>query len=266
MFQVKRKRSLDTLPLGLGSRKKLCIAQEIQTLSGEHIIAIILNEGYVIQTEDGTLRRRVILCDNSTRTIDLILWMDQAYDFDFNKGDIISITKAQAKKSKFKHQLHVTTETQIELDMVSERGRELNTWWKANHTLTTFTPLYVTTPLETVVNFMDEPREGQHIFIIKAYLKNANERISYPSCTTEKCNMKTYQLDDGTWQCGKCRKSLKKPNHKYLLNITVGDGYGSFEMRALDSIGINLFNKNAGELLKLKVCFLYFLIGLFCFC
>lgn len=81
------------------------------------------------------------------------------------------------------------------------------------------------------------------------YVKADN--VSYPACLSEACNKKVVEVDDG-WRCERCNKTHPKPEHRYILTLSVSDHTGQIYLSCFDDVGRLIMGMSADQLTELK--------------
>lgn len=93
--------------------------------------------------------------------------------------------------------------------------------------------------------------EKPDYFILKAtiiYIKQDN--VSYPACLSEGCNKKVVEIEAGQWRCERCDKSYPKPQHRYIMSISVSDHTGQIWLSCFDEVGRLVMGLTADELFE----------------
>lgn len=78
------------------------------------------------------------------------------------------------------------------------------------------------------------------------------EGLFYDSCPSENCNKKVSQEDNGMYRCEKCNYTFDKCNHRYMINLHVGDFTGQLWVTLFDEHGKALLGVTATELKEIN--------------
>jgi len=95
--------------------------------------------------------------------------------------------------------------------------------------------------------------EAPDYFSVKAtivYIKQ--ESFSYPACLSTNCNKKVTDMGDGTWRCENCDINHPRPEHRYIMTLSVTDHTGQLYLNAFDDVGRLVMGKTADDLMELK--------------
>jgi replication factor A1 len=110
-------------------------------------------------------------------------------------------------------------------------------------------------PTKTIAQIREENlgmNENPDYFSVKAtivYIKNEN--FSYPACLSDGCNKKVVDNGDGTWRCEKCDINHPKPEHRYIMSVSVNDHTGQLYLSCFDDVGRMVMGMSADQLMEL---------------
>jgi len=80
-----------------------------------------------------------------------------------------------------------------------------------------------------------------------------DDRISYPACPDPDNNKKVIQQTDGSWLCEANGKAYDKPEHRYILSMTLADHTGTTWVTAFNDIAKDMLGgKTADNVLETK--------------
>lgn len=80
-----------------------------------------------------------------------------------------------------------------------------------------------------------------------------DDRISYPACPDPDNNKKVIEQTDGSWLCEANGKTYDKPEHRYILSMTLADHTGTTWVTAFNDIAKDfLGGKTADSVLEIK--------------
>ncbi|TDL24921.1 replication factor-A protein 1 [Rickenella mellea] len=78
------------------------------------------------------------------------------------------------------------------------------------------------------------------------------DNISYPACPSEGCNKKVTEGADGQWKCEKCDRSYEKPEHRYIMSMSVADHTEQAWFQGFNDVGLAVFGMPANDLVELR--------------
>jgi len=80
-----------------------------------------------------------------------------------------------------------------------------------------------------------------------------DDRISYPACPDPDNNKKVIKQMDGSWLCEANGKTYDKPEHRYILSMTLADHSGTTWVTAFNDISTELLGgQTADSVLQIK--------------
>ena len=91
----------------------------------------------------------------------------------------------------------------------------------------------------------DNGLEYANIQAVPMFMKT--EGLFYDSCPSENCNKKVLLEDNGMYRCEKCNYTFDKCNHRYMINLHVGDFTGQLWVTLFDDHGKTLLGLSATE-------------------
>ncbi|KAI1200799.1 replication factor-A protein [Nemania serpens] len=95
--------------------------------------------------------------------------------------------------------------------------------------------------------------ENTDYFGLKATIVYIKQDVfAYPACSTEGCNKKVIDQNDGTWRCEKCDIAHARPQYRYIMNVNVNDHTGQLWLSCFDDVGRVVMGMSADELMEIK--------------
>ncbi|OLL22101.1 Replication factor A protein 1 [Neolecta irregularis DAH-3] len=217
-------------------------------------------------TQKPISKRDLTIVDSSQYSIRLTLWGKQAQNFSTDEGNVIAVKGV--KVSDFNgRSLSMYSSSTMSVNPDIDEAHSLKGWYDGSGKSENFsTHANIGGSLsaasgrkedrKTLAQLKDEGigmSEQPDYFTTKAtivFIKQDN--ISYPACPAEACNKKVIEDSDGQWRCEKCDKSYPKPNHRYIMTISVNDHTGQAWFSTFDDVGKQIMGKTADELFQLK--------------
>lgn len=210
-------------------------------------------------------KRELTLVDQSGYSVKLTIWGKLATSFDTNPESIIAFKGA--KVSDFGgRSLSLLSSGSMSLDPDIAEAHQLKGWYDSQGRRETFlahTGMSAAgaaggrrEETKTVAQVKEEGlgmNEAPDYFNVKAtivYIKQ--DSFSYPACLSTDCNKKVTDEGDGTWRCEKCNINHPKPEHRYILTLSVSDHTGQMYLNAFDDVGRLVVGKSADEMMELK--------------
>ncbi|TVY35706.1 Replication factor A protein [Lachnellula subtilissima] len=211
-------------------------------------------------------KREITLVDQSGYSVKLTVWGKLATSFDANPESIIAFKGA--KVSDFGgRSLSLLSSGSMSLDPDISEAHQLKGWYDSQGRRETFlahTGMSAAgaaggrrEETKTVAQIKEEGLgmnpETPDYFNVKAtivYIKQ--DSFSYPACLSPDCNKKVTDEGDGTWRCEKCNINHPKPEHRYILTLSVSDHTGQMYLNAFDDVGRLVVGKSADEMMELK--------------
>ncbi|TVY21723.1 Replication factor A protein 1 [Lachnellula arida] len=210
-------------------------------------------------------KRELTLVDQSGYSVKLTVWGKLATSFDTNPESIIAFKGA--KVSDFGgRSLSLLSSGSMSLDPDIAEAHQLKGWYDSQGRRETFlahTGMSAAgaaggrrEETKTVAQVKEEGlgmNEAPDYFNVKAtivYIKH--DSFSYPACLSADCNKKVTDEGDGTWRCEKCNINHPKPEHRYILTLSVSDHTGQMYLNGFDDVGRLVVGKSADEMMELK--------------
>ncbi|TVY49573.1 Replication factor A protein [Lachnellula occidentalis] len=211
-------------------------------------------------------KRELTLVDQSGYSVKLTVWGKLATSFDTNPESIIAFKGA--KVSDFGgRSLSLLSSGSMSLDPDIAEAHQLKGWYDSQGRRETFLAHTGMSgagaaggrreETKTVAQVKEEGlgmnNEAPDYFSVKAtivYIKQ--DSFSYPACLSPDCNKKVTDEGDGTWRCEKCNINHPRPEHRYILTLSVSDHTGQMYLNAFDDVGKLVVGKSADEMMELK--------------
>jgi len=106
--------------------------------------------------------------------------------------------------------------------------------------------------LESVKDSQLGMGDKQEYFSCRATILHIkHDNLSYPACQTEGCNKKVIESHEG-WRCEKCDRSFERPEHRYMVSMSVADYSGQAWLQGFNDVGNMVFGMTANELINYK--------------
>lgn len=210
-------------------------------------------------------KRELNLVDQSGYSVKLTIWGKLATSFDANLESIVAFKGA--KVSDFGgRSLSLLSSGSMSIDPDIPESHQLKGWYDSegrHNTFLTHTGMSGMgaaggrqTETKTVAQVKEEglgTNENPDYFSVKAtivYIKQDN--FSYPACLSADCNKKVTDMGDGTWRCEKCDINHPRPEHRYIMTLSVTDHTGQMYLNAFDDVGRIVMGKTADQIMELK--------------
>ena len=213
-------------------------------------------------------KRELHLVDNTGYSVRLTIWGSTATTFDANPDEVVAFKGV--KVSDFNgRSLSLLSSGTMTINPDIDEAHKLKGWYLAqgkNDTFQSHANMSGTMnaaggrgdPWKTILQVKDENlgmTENTDYFTTKAtiiYIKQDNPSPTYPACLSEGCNRKVVENDPGQWHCVRCDKDHPKPEHRYIMSISVSDHTGQFYLSCFDDVGRMIMGMTADQLMELK--------------
>jgi replication factor A1 len=209
-------------------------------------------------------KRDLTIVDDSGYSVKMTIWGKTASTFDANPESIVAFKGV--KVSDFGgRSLSLLSSGSMAIDPDIPEAHKLKGWYDSQGRTDTFNSHSNMSgagsaggrqdPLKTISQVRDENlgmNEAPDYFSVKAtivYIKN--ESFSYPACLSTDCNKKVTDMGDGTWRCEKCDINHPKPQHRYIMSLSVNDHTGQLYLSTFDDIGHMIMGMSADDLMEL---------------
>ncbi len=244
--------------------------QSIEKDGQVDIIAVLKEVGDVEQIVSKTTqkpydKRELTLVDESGYSVRLTIWGKSAVSFDANPESIIAAKGV--KVSEFNgRSLSLLSSGSMTIDPDIPEAHKLKGWYDSQGRTENFASHSNMgsagaaggrqDPLKTIAQIQEEQigmSEEATYYSVKAtivYIKQ--DTFSYPACSNEGCNKKVVESGDGTWRCEKCEANHSKPNHRYIMSLSVNDHTGQLWLSGFDDTGRGVMGMSADQLMELK--------------
>lgn len=206
-------------------------------------------------------KRDLTLVDDSGYSVKMTIWGKTASQFDANPESIVAFKGA--KVSDFGgRSLSLLSSGSLMLDPDIPEAHKLKGWYDSQGRSESFashsnmagagTAGGRVEQTKTIAQIRDENlgmSENPDYFSVKAtivYIKNEN--FSYPACLSEGCNKKVVETD-GQWRCEKCNINHPRPEHRYIMQLSVNDHTGQLYLSCFDDVGRLVMGMSADQLM-----------------
>ncbi|CCE65289.1 hypothetical protein TPHA_0K01560 [Tetrapisispora phaffii CBS 4417] len=213
-------------------------------------------------------RRDITIVDDTSYSISVGLWNQQATDFNLPEGSIVAIKGVRVSDFGGKSLSMGFSSTLIPNPEVQE-AYALKGWYDANGKNSNFTSLKQeggAVSAQNLIKFISERTtiakaqadnlgrsEKGDYFSVKAsisFLKVDN--FAYPACSSDDCNKKVLENPDGTWRCERCNKNQESPEYRYMLTISIIDETGQMWLTLFNDQAKQLLGVDANKLTELR--------------
>lgn len=208
-------------------------------------------------------KRDLTLVDDSGYSVKMTIWGKIATAFDANPESIVAFKGA--KVSDFGgRSLSLLSSGSMMLDPDIPEAHKLKGWYDSQGRSENFASHSNMAgagsaggrveATKTVHQIREENlgmSEAPDYFSIKAtivYIKNEN--FSYPACLNDGCNKKVVQESDGQWRCEKCNVNHPRPQHRYIMQLSVNDHTGQLYLSCFDEVGVMVMGMTADQLME----------------
>lgn len=208
-------------------------------------------------------KRDLTLVDDSGYSVKMTIWGKTATAFDASPESIVAFKGA--KVSDFNgRSLSLLSSGSMIVDPDIPEAHKLKGWYDVqgrNENFASHTNMGSAgaaggrvDATKTIAQIRDEGlgmSEAPDYFSVKAtivYIKNDN--FSYPACSSEGCSKKVVENSDGTWRCEKCQVDHPKPNHRYIMQLSVTDHTGQLYLSCFDDVGRLVMGMSADQLME----------------
>ena len=212
-------------------------------------------------------KRELSLVDNTGFNVRLTIWGKTAQSFDSSPESVLAFKGV--KVSDFGgRSLSLLSSGSMAVDPDIDEAHKLKGWFDGGGRNDNFQSHQNTMSVagatsgggrdvyKTVAQIRDEGlgmNEEYDYFNIKGtiiYVKSENN--AYPACSTEGCNKKVVEAEEGQWRCEKCNTTWEKPSYRYTLSINVADHTGQIWVTCFNETGLQIMGMSADDLYQLK--------------
>ncbi|KAH8685728.1 hypothetical protein BGZ60DRAFT_365925 [Tricladium varicosporioides] len=244
--------------------------QEVEKESTIDCIGVLKEVAEVSQIQSKTTQRAydkrdLTIVDDSGYSVRLTIWGKIATSFDAPIESIVAFKGA--KVSDFNgRSLSLLSSGSMSINPDISEAHKMKGWYDSQGRQESFASHTNMGSMgsaggrknenKTIAQIFDENlggTEGQDdYFAVKAtivYIKQDN--ISYPACMSENCNKKVVEDGDG-WRCEKCGITHPRPQHRYIMTLSVADHTGQIYLSCFDEVARLVMGMSADELVELK--------------
>lgn len=216
-------------------------------------------------TQQPYSKRDMTLVDQSGYSVKLTVWGKLALNFDAYPESIMAFKGA--KVSDFGgRSLSLLSSGSMTVDPDIPEAHQLKGWYDSQGRRETFLAHTGMSSAgaaggrrdetKTVAQIKEEglgTNENPDYFSVKAtivYIKQ--DSFSYPACLSPDCNKKVTDMGDGTWRCEKCDINHPRPEHRYIMTLSVTDHTGQMYLNVFDDVGRLIMGNTADHIMELK--------------
>lgn len=199
-------------------------------------------------------RRNLHLVDTSGAEVQMTLWGDDAEKFDGEGNPVVAFKGVRVSDFGGCSISTVSSTTMIRDPDIPE-AFELKQWFETggcNQETTSMTTTggggSLTTTWKSLADIKDENMgmgdKPDYITCkcIVTYCKKEN--VLYKACSTERCNKKVIDLQNGSFRCEKCNKETNDFKYRMILNMNISD--------ETDNIWVTCFQEQGEIVLGMK--------------
>jgi len=210
-------------------------------------------------------KRELTLVDNTGYSVRLTIWGNTATTFDVQVESVVAF-KGVKVSDYYGRSLSLLSSGSMTIDPDIDEAHKLKGWYVAqgkNDNFASHTDMGGSMfaaggrgdALKTILQVKEENlgmSEKTDYFTMKATILFVfQENFSYPACLTEKCNKKVFENVPGEWRCEKCDKNHPKPEHRYIMSISVSDHTGQMRLSCFDDVGQMIMGMKADQVMEL---------------
>ncbi|KAI5807463.1 replication factor A 1, rfa1 [Peziza echinospora] len=234
------------------------------------VIGVVKSVGEVSETTSKTTqksyqKREIELVDTTDYMVRLTVWGAIAQNFEVQPESVVAFKGV--KVSDFGGiSLSMLMSSSMTIDPDIDEAHKLKGWFIAQDRSKTFSSHQALAGMRSAGGHKDvyktlgqlvDDKVGEgdepEYYTTKAtivYIKQEN--ACYAACSSENCNKKVVQVDEGRWTCAKCDKTFPRPQYRYIITISVNDAYNQAWFSCFDDVGRLIMGMSADELETLR--------------
>lgn len=247
------------------------------------ILAIVKDCGAVStivskSTQRPIIKRELTLVDESKFSVRATLWGSMAESFSTNAGNPLVAIKGVKVGDYGGRSLSVLNSSVLNLEPDTPEAHRLRGWYNAYGGEAHFENYgaaagaagganrkEILKPISAIKEEGLGQNEKPDYISVRGHVCYVRDTLSYPACPGEGCNKKVTQ-EGAAWRCEKCNRSFPAPEYRYISSLCISDSTDQTWVQAFNEAGEVLMGMTAGELMKIKVLFLFaFFIAIFLF-
>lgn len=175
-------------------------------------------------------KRELTLVDTSNSSVQLVLWGEQAENFDMYTQPVVLIKSARVAEFGGGKTLGISANGLMVLDPDIEEATKLKIWFASGSAENISTSVSAKTSIAGMATqWMSfyEAKENNlgtgdkpDYFQCKAMIHNIRSNNAvYKSCPTAECNKKLVDLENGSYRCEKCNAEFTNFKYRLLFNV-----------------------------------------------
>ncbi|CAD8116619.1 unnamed protein product [Paramecium primaurelia] len=198
---------------------------------------------------ENVVKKTITVYDQSSRSIDITFFGQQAEKFDFQKYDIAAFKNLKISDYLGNKSLIFTNQSIYQQDISQfeqlNQFQEFIFFFEQNKNFVEIKPRDTNTKMQTSyinqikIDF-DEKNDikFQKFYEIRGYIISISQKnnLYYEAC--ELCNRKIYQQDNKQYECKNCTKFFDKPQYKYIFTVRIADTTGNLYCTVSNQPGI----------------------------
>jgi replication factor A1 len=270
--QIEKAEDQDNVPQIRYNFTTIGALQEVEKESTVDVIGVLKEVQDVTQIVSKTTqkpfdKRELTMVDDSGFSVRLTIWGKTAVAFDVNPESIVAFKGCKVGDFGGRN-LSLLSSGSMTVDPDIAEAHKLKGWYDSTGRMDQFSTHQNMTGAGTaggrqdvtkiVAQVRDENlgmNDNPDYFALKgtlAFIKHEGT-IAYPACSTEGCNKKVTDNNDGTWRCEKCDVNHPSPNYRLILSLNVNDHTGQLWLSCFDDIGRMIMGGMDGnQLMDLK--------------
>lgn len=178
-------------------------------------------------------KRELTLVDTSNASVQLVLWGEQAENFDMNSHPVILITSARVAEFGGGKTIGLGANGLMTLNPDTDDAIKLKKWFASGSadnisaSVSTKTSTAGNMPADWLSFY--EVKEGNlgtgdkpDYFQCKAMVHNIRPNNAvYKACPSTDCNKKLVDLENGSYRCEKCNAEFQDFKYRLLLSVSI---------------------------------------------
>ncbi|XP_063701558.1 replication protein A 70 kDa DNA-binding subunit [Culicoides brevitarsis] len=204
-------------------------------------------------------KRELTLVDMSNSSIQLVLWGEQAENFDMYSQPVILVKSARVSEFGGGKTIGLGGNGLMILDPKNEEATKLREWFASGQAENIADSVSAKTSvggnMSTQWMSFHEVKENNlgsgekpDYFQCKAMVHNIRPNNAvYKACPTAECNKKLVDLENGSYRCEKCNAEYSNFQYRLLFNMLVGDWSSNRFVTVFTETGENMLNKASQE-------------------
>uniref|UniRef100_A0A336LJ18 Replication protein A subunit n=1 Tax=Culicoides sonorensis TaxID=179676 RepID=A0A336LJ18_CULSO len=204
-------------------------------------------------------KRELTLVDMSNSSVQLVLWGEQAENFDAHSHPVILLKSARVAEFGGGKTIGLSANGLMKLNPDMSEGIKLKNWFASgiadNISTSVSAKNSVGGSMSTEWMSFYETKEHNlgtgdkpDYFQCKALVHSIrSSNAIYKACPTTDCNKKLVDLENGSYRCEKCNAEFNNYKYRLLFNMLIGDWTSNRYVTVFTETGETLLNKTSQE-------------------